>query len=634
MPAVTACVLAVAAATVLGLGEPVAAQTPSCTGTAAVTEYLSATDERYGPDTDLTGLIADCELLLGAQSDLVGSGTDPLNWSTGLSMKGWAGDAEGWIGVGVGGNPPRVTSLEIHGNRSNDANYYGGLLSGEIPSALGGLTALTYLVLINHQFSGGIPSELGDLSNLNTLWLHGNGLTGEIPTEVCDLRASVGDFRVDNRLLTTGTASRNQLTGCVATGSDNDTPEVVESDNDTPEVVESDNDTPEVVESDNDTPEVIESDNDTPEVVESDNDTPEVIESDNEAPGTTVADGASNGGSSGYRVGTGSAGGGSGLDVGVATLVVADGWSPADVGTASVLAAREGGAVVYVAEGELPAGVERLLGDALPAEVLVVGGPAAVSRAVVDEIREASPGSEVRRVSGEGRVATAAAAARESLGGVAGGGVTFVVANGWSAADAGVAAALAAAGGGRAAVLYTGGDALAEESAALLREYPTEEVVLVGGVAAVSAAAEQQAREAAGEQASVSRVTGQDRVETAAAAARRVLGDPASAGGVTLVVANGWSAADVGVAAALAAVTDDAAVVYTAAGVLSGAAEAVIDEYEPVSVIIVGGRSAVSDEVRDAVAAAAPDGTGIERISGQDRTDTAVRAARHILEGN
>ncbi|WP_419947277.1 cell wall-binding repeat-containing protein [Candidatus Poriferisodalis sp.] len=110
-----------------------------------------------------------------------------------------------------------------------------------------------------------------------------------------------------------------------------------------------------------------------------------------------------------------------------------------------------------------------------------------------------------------------------------------------------------------------------------------------------------------------------------------MLGDAEDAARVTFVIANGWSAPDVGVAAALAAASGSAAVIHTEAGALFDAAEALIDEYEPVSVIIVGGRSAVSDEVRDAVAAATPDNADIERITGQTRTDTAVRAARHIL---
>ncbi len=130
-------------------------------------------------------------------------------------------------------------------------------------------------------------------------------------------------------------------------------------------------------------------------------------------------------------------------DVGVATIVVANGWSPADVGAASVLAARADRAVVtYASDDELPAELELLLREASPAEVIIMGGTAAVPRDVCDQIRSASPESHIVRVTGPDRIETAAAAARRVLGTPAESGrVTFVVANGWSPPDIGVEAA-------------------------------------------------------------------------------------------------------------------------------------------------------------------------------------------------
>ncbi|WP_420621972.1 cell wall-binding repeat-containing protein [Candidatus Poriferisodalis sp.] len=132
--------------------------------------------------------------------------------------------------------------------------------------------------------------------------------------------------------------------------------------------------------------------------------------------------------------------------------------------------------------------------------------------------------------------------------------------------------------------------------------------------------------------ASISRLTGGDRIDTAAQAARRVLGNPAAApDGVTLVIANGWSAPDVGVAAALAAATDNAVVAYTAQDGLPEATAALIRDYRPTQVLIVGGRAAVADNVRTTITQTAPDSADIRRITGQTRTDTAARAARRIL---
>ncbi|WP_419946225.1 Calx-beta domain-containing protein [Candidatus Poriferisodalis sp.] len=343
--------------------------------------------------------------------------------------------------------------------------------------------------------------------------------------------------------------------------------------------------------------------------------------------GSSTGGGGSGGGSSG-----GGGGGGGDVDVGVAVFVVANGWSPADVGVASVLAARTDGAVVTYTEGDaLSAETAVLLRDALPAEVIIVGGAAAVSRDVRTEIRSASPGSGTERVTGAGRADTAAAAARRVLGEPSTAGrVTVVVANGWSSPDIGAAAALAARTR-RSAVLYVQQDALPEASAAVLRDYDTARVVLIGGAAAISSAVEDRIAAAAAD-ADIDRLTGADRVGTAAAAARRVLADPAAASGaVTLVIANGWSPPDVGVAAAYAAATDNAAVAYTASGSLPEATAELIRDYRPARVVIIGGRAAVADTVRTAIADTAPADTDIRRITGTTRTHTAAQAARSIL---
>ena len=330
--------------------------------------------------------------------------------------------------------------------------------------------------------------------------------------------------------------------------------------------------------------------------------------------------------------GGGGGGGGGDLDVGVATFVVANGWSPSDVGVASVLAARTSGAVVvYTAGDALSEKTRELMREASPAEVVIVGGTAAVSRDVRTQIRAASSESGISRVSGADRADTAAGTARRILGGASSAGrVTVIVANGWSPPDIGAAAALAARSG-RSAVIYTQRDSLPEASASLLRDYNVTRVILIGGTAAISTEVYDQIAAAAGE-ASISRLTGADRVDTAAQAARRVLGNPAAApDGVTLVIANGWSAPDVGVAAALAAATENSAVAYTSQGTLPEATAALITDYRPSQVIIVGGSAAVTNDVRAAITETAPSSANVRRITGSTRIETAVRAARRIL---
>ncbi len=336
-------------------------------------------------------------------------------------------------------------------------------------------------------------------------------------------------------------------------------------------------------------------------------------------------------GGNGGSGGGGGGGGGGDLDIGVATLVVANGWSAADVGVASVLAARSEGAVVVYTVGEaLSAETAMLLRETSPVEVIVVGGHAAISSDVRTQIRAASPESDLTRISGADRADTAAATARRILGAPPGAGpVTLVVANGWSPPDIGAAAALAARSG-RSAVLYTSTDALPEASAALLRDYQIARVILMGGTAAISTDVADTIAAAASE-ASMSRLTGTDRVDTAAQTARRALGNPAAApDDVTLVVANGWSPPDVGVAAALAAATENAAFVYTARDTLPDATATLIREYRPSQIIIIGGRTAVADSVREAIGQAFPN-ADVRRVTGGNRADTAARAARRIL---
>ena len=136
-------------------------------------------------------------------------------------------------------------------------------------------------------------------------------------------------------------------------------------------------------------------------------------------------------------------------------------------------------------------------------------------------------------------------------------------------------------------------------------------MILIGGTAAISQPVHDTIAAAAGE-ASIWRLTGADRVDTAAQAARRVLGSAASApDGITLVIANGWSPPDVGVAAATAAATENSAVAYTSQGTLPAATAALIRDYQPDQIIIIGGRSAVTNDVRTAITNTAPDSTDI-----------------------
>ena len=129
----------------------------TCTTGAAVSD----------PATD-TGLVSDCETLLGAKDELAGEAT--LNWSVDLAMGSWDG-------VTVDTASIRVTRLELQSSG----------LSGTIPTALGSLSTLRRLDLSDNELSGGIPSELGSASALERLYLDGNELSGSIPAALGSL---------------------------------------------------------------------------------------------------------------------------------------------------------------------------------------------------------------------------------------------------------------------------------------------------------------------------------------------------------------------------------------------------------------------------------------------------------------
>ena len=102
-------------------------------------------------------------------------------------------------------------------------------------------------------------------------------------------------------------------------------------------------------------------------------------------------------------------------------------------------------------------------------------------------------------------------------------------------------------------------------------------------------------------------------------------------GGVRLVLANGGSLADVGVAAGLvAAGVVDALVVADSPASLGEGAAGVVSSVLPSGVLVVGGQAAVSDEVVAQLRVLLP-GVVVERLWGATRVGTAAVAARRVL---
>ena len=325
--------------------------------------------------------------------------------------------------------------------------------------------------------------------------------------------------------------------------------------------------------------------------------------------------------------GGGGAGGGDDAEPSDAVLIVANGWSPADIGVAAALSARTAdSAVIYTAADQLSAPARDVLRDLVPKEVIVIGGEAAVAESVLAAARRSSGTESAARISGASRADTAAAVA-DRIFSATRGSPTLILANGRSPADIGVAAALSARTP-RSAVVYTQTESLPEATRRLLASHRPTRVVIVGGTAAVSPGVENAVRSAS-PGAAIERVSGPDRIATAAEVARRSLGPPEAspADERTVIVANGWSPPDIGVAAALSARTPGSAVLYTAADHLSASTTEVLRAYQPTRIILVGGTAAISNLAARHAREIAPNAS-TPRYAGTTRTHTAAQAAR------
>ena len=153
----------------------------------------------------------------------------------------------------------------------------------------------------------------------------------------------------------------------------------------------------------------------------------------------------------------------------------------------------------------------------------------------------------------------------------------------------------------------------------------------MGGEAAIEPAVVSGIR-AAVPTATVERVSGATRTATAAQVAQRFLGphQAASTDELTVIVANGWSPPDIGVAAAVSARTAGSVVLYTEAGQLSAEAAEVLRDYQPARIVFIGGTTAITAEAKDQASAIVPAAT-TPRYSGSTRTHTAATVARRIL---
>ena len=295
------------------------------------------------------------------------------------------------------------------------------------------------------------------------------------------------------------------------------------------------------------------------------------------------------------RYGTAAAISADGFAAGVPVAYVATGAAFPDALAAAAAAGATTSPVLLVTATAVPAATAAELKRLHPGRIVVVGGSAAVSNAVLTQLAAVSAGGATR-LAGADRYGTAAAISKATF--PSGAPIAYVAA-GTSFADAVSAAPAAARDGGP--VLLTRSDALpAATRAELVRLAPTS-VVVVGGTGVVSAKVA-AAIAAALPGATLSRLAGADRYATSAAIAATFAADVP-----VVYAASGLSFADA-LAAAAAAGAHRSPVVLTFPTALPAGIRAQIVRLDPTRAVVAGGASVVNDAVMAAIrgAVAAP----------------------------
>lgn len=232
------------------------------------------------------------------------------------------------------------------------------------------------------------------------------------------------------------------------------------------------------------------------------------------------------------------------------------------------------------------------------------------------------PSGDMTRLSGDNRFQTAVKLSRSTYGETAS---VVYLANAMDYPDALVAGAIA--GNDHASLLLTEPTRLAAEVKAEIERLKPDYVVAIGGDAAVSQQVLKQAAESAGTGTITDRYAGENRFETAAAAALRKFVKPH-----TVYVAAGMNYPDA-LAASAAAGAQGSPVLLTLAGELPKPTRDALQQLNPARIVIAGGEGAVAAKVAQTMAAAVP-GASVERIGGTDRYQTAQLIAEDAFGAN
>ncbi len=272
---------------------------------------------------------------------------------------------------------------------------------------------------------------------------------------------------------------------------------------------------------------------------------------------------------------------------GVPAVYIATGTTFPDALAGGVPAAIEDAPALLVGRDVIPQVVTDELQRLAPQRIVILGGTAAVSQSVEQQLAGYTSGP-VERLAGPDRYATAAAISRDTFPNGAG---TVLVASGRTFPDA--LSGVPAAATWNGPILLVEPDVTPDATWDELQRLAPNEIVILGGPSAVSDRVEAEIDGIA----PTRRLQGPDRFATSAA----ISADAFPNGASTVYVATGFVFADALSAGAVAGATPGP-VILTAADDLPDVQHQEVARLNPDRIVILGGRSAVSDAVAQELA--------------------------------
>lgn len=261
---------------------------------------------------------------------------------------------------------------------------------------------------------------------------------------------------------------------------------------------------------------------------------------------------------------------------------VASGVNYPDALTAGPAAAKRGAPILLVGTTGVNEETKAELNRLAPETIYAVGGESAISRTTVTELAEYA---EVVRIAGDDRYATAAKISSSTWDSAS----TVFIASGGTFADA-----LSAGPAGAkldSPLLLTSPTYLPEATRAELARLAPTQVYVLGGVSAVSDAVTQDIGVTTG--AKVFRIAGSDRYETSAAVARVFWSTKPA-----VFFGTGADFPDA-VAGTPAAAVNDAPILLTKSTCMPAPIGALMEQFNPRRVVILGGLTAIDDGITD-----------------------------------